>query len=238
MDALAPFPRGKTYYGSTDIRPTAPTNGATDPYGPSVKIEGIQNEFPDYDPVNSRAGGVRILRSERKVICQLVRNVSGITLQPGMAVKWLAGSEGKRVDGYTNTTAQEAAGIVDDLIPCATGVPTNDLFWLVIQGPCLVYGPYDAGVATWTVGADLYAVTATASQQAFLSNVSLTNTSAATDNEGRLTPWGGTFTATQTTDGTAAKIVKNRIGIAMTANTNGATDACKRVLVDVVLKAR
>lgn len=232
MDALAPFPRGATYYGSNVIRPTAPTNGVTDPYGTSTALEGLTKEFPDIDHSAGSAGKAFALRSNRLITCILVRNVSGVTLQPGMAVAWATGYRGKRVDAYTNTDAQEAAGIVDDAIRVATGVPDDDLFWLIVKGPANVYSPVAGGSTAWVEGATLYALSGASSKSTFFANLS-TGTGAAPDEEGRLQAWDGDFSAAETTNGTATKVALNRVAIAMQACSSGIT--AQRRLVDVVL---
>lgn len=142
--------RGQTFSG-----------GTPDAIGQSVGVEGTRIQFKD----EYRSGnGVLVKRSSRLIDAVLVRNVSGIALTPGRQVVWKAGSRGKRVDGYTTTTAQEVAGIVDDQLPSA-GVASNDLFWLIRKGPCLIKTPLagDSG-NVFSEGDVLVALTAATSQ--------------------------------------------------------------------------
>lgn len=93
-----------------------------------------------------------------KVRC--CRNNSGATLLGKRAAKFnlTAGKGEYDVAGYCTVTA-ERTGIIDDLLP-PTGVPDNDLFWLVISGPCLARTAVDATNANVAVGDWLIALTA------------------------------------------------------------------------------
>jgi len=118
--------RGKTFSGGT------PTS-----IDQSAQSEGARMSFKD----EYRSGsGVLVKRSNQYVECVLVRNSSGAALLPGRTVSWASGYRGRRVDGYTRTTNQEVAGVVDDQLPSA-GVASNDLFWLIRRGPCLIKTP-------------------------------------------------------------------------------------------------
>lgn len=203
MDTGAiPVDRGQTFYNGEPIDVSgsyANVNG--------VHLEGAMRIFGAADPntrINRRNGGdVRAI---------LVRNRSGQTLLPKRAVVWAAGQRGKAVAGYARSDAEEVAGIVDEFLP-AGGVPDGDLFWIVVQGPTLVKSSianYSADIAE---GDWLAALTAT--------------TSALTGGHtggGRLGPAKNTFTATETTDGTSNRHVRNMFGRAasacVTSNTN------------------
>jgi hypothetical protein len=129
------FKRGTTYNLGTDK-----TLSST--YGQSVGIEGHVAVFTDEDvTVTAGAivagGGVRTKRSDRLQKCVVVRNVSGGALLPCRLVTWQSGYYGRRVDGYVRLTNAVPAGVVDERLPAA-GVPNYDLFWLQVQGPCLV----------------------------------------------------------------------------------------------------
>lgn len=130
MDNASPLPdRGKTWFDGT----TPPTS-----FAQTVDLEGKSATFPDKDPTAANKGQ---LRSGRNVKCRFVRNVSGITLATKRLVKWASGYVGRRVDGYASTTyGNDAAGVVDDHY--ATGIPANDLGWIVVKGPCLCYTGY------------------------------------------------------------------------------------------------
>ena len=69
---------------------------------------------------------------------RICRNNSGVTLLPKRAVKFnlTAGKGFWDVAGYA-TVAAEKSGIVDEFIPVGVGVPNGDLFYVVVDGPCL-----------------------------------------------------------------------------------------------------
>lgn len=184
--------RGKTYLSGANRTPdsTATTSKA---------IEGIVKTFKDVDYSGTAAS--KLPRTGGEVICRLVRNASGISLQPGRAVVWKSTKQGQQVDGYCSTDYQGVAGIVDEFLPSA-GVANNDLFWLVVRGPCLC----KKGADTNTLNKDDYVLALTANGS--------TNTTAA----GRIQSFAGTSNATN-----AVSEALNRIGIAMsTSNTSGA----------------
>lgn len=163
--------RGFTYHG-----------GTPDSIGKTLGLEGHPMKFMDDYP---GSGGVRVKRSDNQVHAILVRNVSGITLTPGRTVSWKAGFRGRRIDGFTTTTAQEVAGVVDDQLPAA-GVANNDLFWLIVKGPVLLKTPLAGGAGNvFAEGDVLVALTAatsqatTAGRPAVLASAATTNTAAA-----------------------------------------------------------
>lgn len=125
-----PFGRGETYY-----------NGGTID---SNNLAGLQHEgqvkvFEDvlYSSTQSTKPG-RGINEGAKVVCKCVRNKSGATLYPGRLVQIDPANPG-RVTGYQNSNFGEAYP-VDEFLP-ASGVPDNDLFWIVIGGPALVKTP-------------------------------------------------------------------------------------------------
>jgi hypothetical protein len=258
MDQLQLFPRGTTFYGSTPYR-SVPTGTAASPYGTSVELEGTIKEFSDVDFVNAKPGGLLPHRSNRMVVCQLVRNVSGVQLQPGMLVQWAPGYRGQRVTGYSDPSLHggvfstsgrpiEYAGIVDDWLPAGNsttrvGVPNHDLFWLVIKGPCYVYTPNgvtQSGVS-WGVGDALFAMSASYSRSDFLASASATGAaSSAIDDAGRLhcattAMVGWVPMMAGATSSVAILVAQNKIAVAMEAFVAGSTSAAKRRLVDVKL---
>lgn len=94
----------------------------------------------------------------RVVVC---RNNSGAALQPKRAVKFnlTAGVGFSDVAGYSTVTA-EKSGIVDDLILGTAGVPSGDLFYVVVGGPCLAKTSSQAGAENnIAVGDGLHATT-------------------------------------------------------------------------------
>lgn len=169
MDNVSGLPnRGFTYHG-----------GTPDDIGKSIGIEGHPMKFRDEIRTS---GGLMIKRSNRFTHAILVRNTSGAALLPGRSVVWEAGYRGRRVNGYTSTTAVEVAGVVDDRLPAA-GVADDDLFWLLRKGPALIKSPLAAGAGSvFAEGNVLVALTAvtsgatTAGRPAVLDTALTTNT--------------------------------------------------------------
>lgn len=195
-----PFPRGQTFYngGTIDSNNLGGAN-----------LEGTVWEFEDIDystaPFKQRSG--------RLVKCMIVRNVAAAALLPKRLVsfKQSAGSPFVgQVDGYTTTTAAEGYP-VDEFLPAA-GVPVNDLFYIVIDGPAKVLTDL-AGGANNVVNVAGAVVALTAA------------TSGATT-AGRVAPQ-------DLTGATAllANQVQNRVGRAMSAVTTSNTN--NDLLVDV-----
>lgn len=125
MKGDPPFARGETYNNGGTID--------TDNLG-GVNLEGKEYLFevnaPD-DPAGSDPSG-------RLVKCRVVRNVSGQALKGGrLAVFKAADPYETQVDGYTFAVGDRPAGVIDEFLPPA-GVPNNDLFYLVIEGPTKV----------------------------------------------------------------------------------------------------
>lgn len=158
MDNNPPFARGSTYYNGTTID-TANLGG--------VNHEGKVWEFEDVD-YSTASTGIRQIRSNRRIKCMCVRNVSGIALLPKrLANLQITGTDGKyalgRADGYTTLTGQRGYPI-DEYLPAA-GVPANDLFWVVVEGPALIKTDLAAGANNvFTVGLYVAALTAVTSQ--------------------------------------------------------------------------
>ncbi|SFH96981.1 hypothetical protein [Planctomicrobium piriforme] len=200
--------RGKTLL-SGDGRTIASTDAAF--------VEGARADFDDIAP--GQAPGAKVRRSNRRVTCILVRNVSGIALLPKRTVKWAAGYRGKRVDGYCSVTAEECAGVVDEHLPAA-GVPNNDLFWIAVKGPSLTKTDLAGGANNSIAEGDVLAALTAATSQATTS--------------GRVAPWTGlTSAAAGTTDGTQAKYLLNYLGRAMSAKTTAQTN--QDILVDLAI---
>lgn len=164
--------RGRTYLKGPNRTP-----GST--AGTSAALEGTRKLFKDMD---LSVRGMKTPRTGREVTCVLVRNDSGINLLPKRLCVWKAGYEGRRVDGYVTTDYARAAGVVDDWLPAA-GVADDDLFWLVIRGPCLVKNDIAAAASAHINQGDyLVALTAASSQattsgrvQSFVATSNVTN---------------------------------------------------------------
>lgn len=88
---------------------------------------GVVKQFPDVDPTTGQ------VRSNRVKTCVAVRNSSGTTLYGKRMVKFVTGSF-KAVDAYTRVTNDRPAGISDEHLP-ASGVASNDVFWVTVDGP-------------------------------------------------------------------------------------------------------
>lgn len=183
-DDAPPFNRGETWYGGSAI-------DSNDLGG--VNLEGKEYVFED-----------TIRGTQNPVRVRVVRNKAADVLLPKRLVRFQAGSfYGRRVDGYTSTTAEEGFP-VDELLP-STGVPVNDLFYIVVNGPALVLSDLAGGANNViTTSNNLVALTAA--------------TSGATT--------AGRVAAQDLTGATAvlANQIQNRIGRALTAATTANTN--------------
>jgi len=138
-DEAPPFARGETFAnGNLEI-----LNAATGPYGlGGINLEGKEFVFePNADGEGGASYG--LLGPDpngRPIRVKVVRNVSGIALKPKRLVRYQLATAGinleTRVDGYTAAVGDVPAGIVDEFLPLA-GVPDQDLFYLVIDGPTI-----------------------------------------------------------------------------------------------------
>lgn len=140
---------------------------------------------------------------------RIVRNVSGITLMPRKLVTFKTGQRGFQVDGYCTTTAQEAYP-VDEFLPY--NVPTNDLFYIVVEGNAECLTDLAAG-ANNLLNAETVVVALTA--------VTSQSTTA-----GRIAPQ-------DLTGATAllANQIQNRIGVNLTAKTTTNTNVATLVSI-------
>lgn len=122
-DENPPFGRGETFYNGETID----SNNLG-----GQNLEGMEWVFEDIHPETG------VTRTGRSVRCRVVRNVAAAALLPKRLARFklTAGVYSHRVDGYSTTTAAEGYPI-DEYLPAA-GVPVNDLFWLVIEGPAVV----------------------------------------------------------------------------------------------------
>lgn len=203
--------RGQTAYNGRTID----TNDLID-----VRQEGFVRVFPNITPPSSGAQ-VQTRRSGGVVRCRWMRNVSGATLLGRRLVNHANGYYNKRFDGYTRLTGELPAGVTDEFLSAA-GVPTNDCCWVVQQGQTLVTSYNGVGAVDMVYGAMCYAGTA-----------------ATSGSTGGLTTGGkwvahnlaGTFTSTQTTDGTMALVLANRFG--RCASTAASASTATDILVDV-----
>ena len=148
-----PFARGETFYNGETID----TNNLG-----GLNLEGAEWVFED---VHATTG---VARTGRPVRCRVVRNSSGAAMLPKRLAKFEAGALefGSRCDGYAIASAAntpEAGYPIDEYLPAA-GVPTNDLFWIVIEGPAEVITSIADMAADLSIGGWAVAVTAATSQ--------------------------------------------------------------------------
>ena len=114
--------KGNTVY--QNIEPIPPIEKHID----SMTMEGIVDLFQDV-AADSRPGALA-LKSRRKILCRLVRNVSSGELRPGQKVWFQAGYYSRRVIAAHERSRSEGgayAGRVDTA--CTESVRQNDLFW-------------------------------------------------------------------------------------------------------------
>lgn len=125
-DEAPPFARGETYYNGGTID--------TNDLG-GVNLEGKEFVF---EPVQPGIPTTQTDPSGRPVRVKIVRNKSGQALKPARLVKFKAADPAEsQVDGYCYAVGDRPAGVVDEYLPSA-GVPDNDLFYIVIDGPTKV----------------------------------------------------------------------------------------------------
>lgn len=160
-DDAPPFARGETYFND----PTAAANANNDPLGlGGVNLEGKEFVFePDNNSSTNGVYGVLAPDpSGRGVRVRVVRNVSGVNLKPCRLAHYkLSDPIETKVDGYTFALGDRLAGVIDEYLPAA-GVPSNDLFYIVIDGPTLVKQAHSSP-ATLAIGDSLVPIAGGAS---------------------------------------------------------------------------
>lgn len=206
------FGRGETFYSGRTID----TNNLE-----GTELEGLTKEFEDVNWADVASAKSR--RTNRRVLCRLMRNMSGVALLGGrLAVSDTASPA--RVTGYAITTAQGRIVPVDEFLPSA-GVPHGDLFWSVIKGPWL--GKTTVAAQGSTVGQGDVMVAATGSAGS-------TAAAATTSECGRVAEQA--FAAPTDGASTTAFVnqLRNQVGTAMSARTTAETNA--DILIDVDLR--
>jgi hypothetical protein len=123
LNADPPFRRGRTLMDGNPVT----LDGNSNP------IEGVQivGEVKAFDDVNPTSG---VRNSNRVCYCVAARNTSGSAITPKTVVKFKASALLSEVDGSGDNTAGLILGVADEYLPTA-GVPNNDIFWVVVQGP-------------------------------------------------------------------------------------------------------
>lgn len=142
---------------------------------------------------------------------RVVRNNSGIALLPGFLASFKSGAYGKRVDGYTTTTAAEGYPI-DEFLPSA-GCPDKDLMYITVSGPASVMTSLAAnGEDVFSAASVLVALTAATSQATTAGRVSAQDLTGATQ--------------------LLANQVQNRVGVAISASTTANTNVMKLAFIN------
>jgi hypothetical protein len=191
-----PFGRGSTYVNGSY---TIDANNL-----PGAEVLGRVVQFEDLD---YSSAGAKSSRTGFLVKCLAVRNVAGFALLPKRLVKLRKTSNTllAEVDGYARTTAEGPVFPIDEWLPAA-GVPDDDVFYVVIEGPATVLTPLEADANNvFNVGDVL---------------VSLTAATSGATTAGRVRP--------QDLTGATALLgdqIQNRIGRALSARTTANTAA-------------
>jgi len=215
---------GATYFG--------PSNTIDTTNYKKTSLEGQPHILPDQDLSF-------VLRSGAKVYAVAARNVSGITLMPGLAVRWQAAYRFRRFDGYSDTLGGAVGGIIDPNL--TAGVRHGDICLIYVHGPCLVRVPLTAagfnssgsGVA-WVKGGTIVDGDILMAQTGVLTGNTVSGTTA--DGGGHLCAWnatgGMTCTLTESTSVGPSMII-NKVGRVMSALTTAETTQSQRVLVSL-----
>lgn len=199
-----PFPRGTTWGATTT------TDGR--------QIEGTEWLFPDVNPSTGAH------RSYSLVRCRAVRNVSASTIA-GKRIAQMSTGTFTRVSGYAQVLGGRGYP-TDEYLPSA-GVPTSDIFWVVVDGPAIVTTAVEANMAI--------AVTTGDTQQNPTWFVAQTSAASNSTTAGRVIPQMAAFTATtQATTNNMTLVadnIQNRIGWAMTAGGSTLTGSDMLIMV-------
>ena len=202
-----PFERGSTWSGvggSLDLSDQSALNWE----GKTWVFEDIQISTPGLV-------GAKPTRTNRDVVCMVVRNMAPFNLLPcQLANLQTTGADGRyylgRVDGLASVAAQRAYP-VDEWLPAA-GVQQHDLFWIVLKGPACVLTDLAGGATNnITVGQKVVALTAASSGATTAGRVypqDLTGATAALGNQ-----------------------IQNAVGWSLSAATTGNTN--QRLLVEI-----
>ena len=119
---------------------------------------GVVKEFPDVDPITGR------VRSNKVKKCIAVRNSSGATLYGKRGVSFTPGSAASVV-GYVYETGQankQLAGVTDEYLP-SSGVASNDVFWVTVEGPTQLLINVATEPGQHIIGATINSITAATS---------------------------------------------------------------------------
>ncbi len=137
-DDAPPFARGETYAnGNMEI-----LNAATEFWGlGGINLEGKEFVFEpnSQDDTGLSYSALGPDPNGRPIRVKVVRNVSGQNLKPKRLARYQLATTGHQPGDpggrlHRASVADVPAGMIDEFLPPA-GVPTNDLFYLVIEGP-------------------------------------------------------------------------------------------------------
>jgi hypothetical protein len=144
-DDAPPFARGETFYNGGLIDPSDPLGlGGLNYEGKEFVFEvNAQDQGTGYPAGQDPTG--------RPIRVRVVRNVSGGALKGGRIAHYKAEDPYEcHVDGYCFALGDRPAGVIDEFLPPA-GVPNNDLFYVVIDGPTLVQNTHTSPT-TFAIG--------------------------------------------------------------------------------------
>jgi hypothetical protein len=201
------FPRGTTWYNGGTI-------DANNLQG--ANILGQEKAFEDVDYSQY---GIKPVRTNQLVYVRAVRNLSGQTLYAKELVQLAA--DGQSITGRAVNDSQHAYPI-DEFVP-ATGVPTNDICYVVVEGPAMMITAFTGAEFNGdiTAGNRLHSVTTTAG-----------STQAGTTSEGGRVANFTTVAATTVAQfNSLIAFTANWVGTAISAKTTANTNA--NILVDV-----
>lgn len=223
---------GSTFYGATMTVPTS-ANYA------KLSLEGQPVVVQDKDYRLSSNS----LRSGRNVRCVIARNVSGLTLLPGLGVTWQAAYRFRRFNGYSAVVGGICDGIIDPHIPPSQGVRDGDMCLIFLHGPCLVRPPISSATSSAAIGSTTETAWLEGEMLFSQTGTSTGNTVAgsAADGGGHLAVLTGSAGFLQasstgfTTGGALATLLPFKVGRVMSANTSRDTAQSRYKLVDLEL---
>jgi hypothetical protein len=215
-----PFGRGLTFYNGGPIPNFLSPPSDYDGHPGGFNIEGKEYVFEDGSGAEDGHAGYGTGMSVR---VRAVRNASGYAIKPGQLCKFTTTYVdgvtvvplGTCVGSITTTTADGPCYPADEFLPAA-GVPNGDLFYVVVDGPCLMTLTTAANAATVAAGQKIVSQTATATTSADAGNI-VGQTLAAPTDSGSTTLY--------------SNQVQNAIGRAMSQATSHATGT--QILVDI-----
>lgn len=161
-DETLPFPRGATFYNGGTID-SSNLGG--------VNLEGKEYRIEDL-----------IYGTGQYVTLRVVRNSGSFNLLPKRLVTFDNAFVGQRCNGYSAVSYAPCVP-VDEQLPAA-GVVPNDLFYVIMEGPCAVLTPLDGGADNVVAIMDpVAAITAATSGATTAGRIATANTAGATTSQ-------------------------------------------------------